>query len=100
MGTTTVSMTCKCTLCNFHGTVPNVTQWDKHEQVRWTCPKCGFLWKPVHAPRKSSADRAGAALLDQDREIRLLRSAIQDIADGETGGLDAATYAYAVLNPE
>ena len=49
MGTTTVSMTCKCTKCDFHGTVPNVTQWGQHEQIRWTCPKCGFLWEPVQA---------------------------------------------------
>lgn len=37
---------------------------------------------------------------DLRNEAQPLLTALQDISDGNTGGIDAATYAYVCLNPE
>ena len=77
-------MWCHCTKCDFAGRV-EVTTYEQHSQIRWTCPKCGFLWKPL--PCRSKPESHLDKLLEVSHlraERERYRSALERIASAQS----------------
>ena len=67
--------------------------------------KVGQTWETKQIRRELAQVDARFLMMQRERgaerKARIAyQDALDDIAKGNTGGLDAATYAYAVLNPE